>query len=60
MIGTGTLINVAAIVAGGMIGLAGKKLMNDRLHDTLMKSTGLCTMFIGIGGALEKMLSVSD
>lgn len=60
MTGTGTLINVVAIVAGGLIGLAGKKWMNDRLQETLMKATGLCTMFIGIGGALEKMLTITD
>ncbi|MCC8067278.1 MAG: DUF554 domain-containing protein [Clostridiales bacterium] len=60
MVGTGTLINVAAIIAGGLIGLVGKRLMNDRLQDTLMKSTGLCTMFIGISGALEKMMAISD
>ncbi|MCD7817622.1 MAG: DUF554 domain-containing protein [Lachnospiraceae bacterium] len=60
MVGTGTLINVAAIVAGGFAGLAGKRLMNEKLQDTLMKSTGLCTMFIGISGALEKMMTISD
>ncbi|MCD7955569.1 MAG: DUF554 domain-containing protein [Lachnospiraceae bacterium] len=60
MVGTGTLINVAAIVAGGLIGLAGKKRMNDRLQETMMKATGICTMFIGIAGTLEKMLTVTD
>ncbi len=60
MVGTGTIINVAAIIAGGLIGLVGKRLMNDRLQETLMKATGVCTMFIGISGALEKMMSISD
>ena len=35
MIGTGTLINVAAIVIGGGIGLLGGKWLNDRIYTLL-------------------------
>ncbi len=58
MIGLGTLINMAAIVAGGLLGLLGKRLINARIQETLMKANGLCVIFIGLAGALQKMLYV--
>ncbi len=60
MVGSGTLINMAAIVAGGLIGLVGKKLINDKVQETMMKANGLCVIFIGIAGALEKMFRIVD
>lgn len=60
MIGLGTIINVAAIVGGGLLGALFGKLLKESLQTALVKSMGLCVMFIGISGALEKMLTVSD
>ncbi len=57
MIGLGTLINVACIVGGGLVGLVASSLVTERLQDALMKSCGACVMFVGIAGALEKMLT---
>ena len=57
MIGLGTLINVACIIGGGLVGLVASSLVTERLQDALMKSCGACVMFVGIAGALEKMLS---
>lgn len=48
----GTWVNVAAILAGGGIGLLLKKGLPKRLADTLMKALGLCTLYIGISGCL--------
>ena len=48
----GTIVNVAAIVLGGAIGLFLKKGLPERLSDTLMKGLGLCTLYIGISGCL--------
>lgn len=59
MIGLGTLINVAGIVGGGLAGLLFGKVISERYQDTLMKAVGLCVLFVGIGGALEKMMTVS-
>ena len=50
MIGLGTCINVAGIVAGGIIGLLFGKVMEERYQSTLMKATGVCVLFIGISG----------
>lgn len=59
MIGTGTIINSTAIVAGGVLGLLGGKFMNERLQETLERTCGLCTLFIGIAGAMENMLQIT-
>lgn len=58
MFGMGTIINVAAIVLGGGIGLVGGKWLSERCQETLTRGMGVCTLFIGIAGALEKMLTV--
>lgn len=55
----GTVINVAAILAGGLGGLLFGNRLPRRFQDTLMMANGVCVLFIGIAGALEKMLSVS-
>lgn len=58
MIGLGTIINVAAIIAGGVIGIVGGKWLSERCQETLIRSMGICVMVVGLAGALEKMLSV--
>lgn len=57
MIGLGTIINCAAILAGGLLGLLFGKFMKERLQDGLTKACGISVLFIGIAGAMEKMLS---
>lgn len=58
MPGLGTIINVAGILVGGLLGLCFGKLLMDRHQQTLTRVCGISTLFIGIGGALEGMLSV--
>ena len=60
MIGTGTLINVAAIVVGGSIGLVGGKWLNDRTQETLIRGMAVCVLFVAIAGVLEEMLVVQN
>ncbi len=60
MIGLGTIINVVAILAGGLIGALFGKFLKESLQSALVKSTGICVMFIGVSGALEKIMTVSD
>ena len=60
MIGLGTIINVAAILGGGIIGALFGRFLKESLQSALVKSTGICVMFIGISGALEKIMSVSE
>lgn len=56
----GTLINAAAIVAGGLLGLLFGRFVKENVQDALTKVCGVCTLFIGIAGALEGMLRVED
>ena len=58
MIGLGTIINVAGIIFGGLLGMLFGKIMPERLQESLSKSCGICVLFIGISGALEGMMSV--
>lgn len=59
MPGLGTIINVCCIVAGGLVGLVGKRFISQQLQDALLKACGLSVVFLGLGGALEKMLTVA-
>ena len=60
MIGLGTLIDVALILAGGFAGLAFGRFINGRIQDTLLKATAVAIIFIGISGAMSGMLVVED
>ena len=60
MIGLGTLINVAGIVAGGLLGLLFGHFLHERLQETLMRTLGFCTIFLGVVGVAEKMLVVDN
>ena len=59
MVGLGTIINTAAILLGGLLGSLFGKLLSQRHQESLSKACGICTLFIGIGGALEGMLTVN-
>lgn len=60
MIGLGTLVNTAGVVLGGILGLILGKRITPRFQDCLMKACGLCVIFIGAAGTLEKMLTVEN
>ena len=58
MPGLGTIINVVLLIAGGLLGLMGGRFITPRIQDTLMKASGLCVLFIGLGGTMQKMLVI--
>jgi len=60
VIGLGTILNVAAIIIGGVLGRFCGRFLKERYQDTLNKACGVCVLFIGVSGALEGMLSVVD
>lgn len=60
MVGLGTVINAAAIVVGGVFGHLFGKILNERIQDSLQKASGVCVLFIGIAGAMEGMLKLSN
>ncbi len=60
MFGLGTLLNMAAIVVGGLLGLVGGKWLTGRIQQTLLRGMGVCVLLVGIAGVLEKMLVVEN
>ena len=60
MYGLGTIINTAAIVAGGAGGALFGRFLKENVQDSLTKCCGVSTLFIAVTGALEQMLSVEN
>lgn len=58
MIGLGTILNTAAIIVGGIFGALFGRFLKERHQDSLTKVCGVATLFIGLAGALEGMLTV--
>ena len=56
MRGSGTIINVLAIIVGGIAGLFSGKALTQKMQDSLVSACGICVMMIGTGGALSSML----
>ena len=59
MKGLGTIVNVAAVILGGVIGMIIKRGLKERISDTLTKACGISVIFIGIAGTLSKMLVIA-
>lgn len=57
---TGTLVNCAAIVAGGAIGVFLKKGIKESFTESINKSLGLAIFVIGLNGVIANMFSVND
>lgn len=49
----GVIINVAAVLAGGTLGLLLGRRVPQRLRETIMQGLALCILLIGAQGALE-------
>lgn len=60
MRGMGTIANVLAIIIGGILGLFCKNLLKDRYQETIMKATGIATMFLALSGTLSKMFVIQQ
>ena len=60
MIGLGTIVNCGTVLAGASIGMLLKNGLSKRFEETIMQGIGLCTMFIGIGGAVSTLLTIED
>lgn len=60
MRGLGTLVNMAAIIAGATIGIIIRGRLRQRFQDTIMKALGLAVIFIGISGTLQGIFRVEQ
>lgn len=59
MPGLGTLINAAAIVLGGLLGLVFRSKLSSALQENLVRAVALCCLFIGIEGTLEQAMTIA-
>jgi Uncharacterized membrane protein, possible Na+ channel or pump len=60
MIGLGTIVNTLGIIGGGLSGMLFGKLLKDRHQESLKIACGISVMFIGIAGAMEGMLTITN
>ena len=60
MPGLGTIVNVLAIIAGGILGLTGGRFLTEKIQNTVIITCGITVMFLGIGGSLAQMLTIVD
>lgn len=58
MIGLGTVVNAAAIIAGGIAGTFIKNGLSQRFKSIVMQAIGLSVLIIGISGALQGLYKV--
>ena len=57
---TGTLVNAAAIITGGLIGLCLQKGIQARFKATIMQAISLTVILIGIRSALNALGDIRD
>lgn len=60
MIGLGTIVNSAAIIAGGLVGLRVKQGMPERFKTTIMQGIGLSVLLVGVSGAIQGIFRVTE
>ncbi len=56
----GTLVNAAAVVAGGFLGLLLKKGIHESFQKSMNKALGVSVLIIGINGVISSMAVVRD
>jgi hypothetical protein len=59
MTGLGTIVNAAAIIAGGVSGALLRSGLPERFRETVMQALGLSIIMIGLSGALQGIYVVT-
>ncbi len=54
----GTVVNVAAVILGGILGILLKKGIKNEILENVMKAEGVAVLIIGMNGVFTNMLSV--
>ena len=55
-----SIITIAAVIAGGLIGMCLKNGLKKNVQDILMQACGVATIFIGASGTLAKMFVIEN
>lgn len=58
--GLGTLINAVGVVVGGLLGMIVGHRISKSIQEAIMRACGLSVIFLGIIGACEHALKISD
>ena len=56
----GTILNVIGVLVGGICGLLFGKRFSFKYQESLTYANGLCVLFLGVAGTLEKMMAVEN
>lgn len=56
----GTIVNVIAVVVGGVLGMLLKKGIKAEIMDSILKVEGVAVFIIGMNGVITNMLSVGE
>lgn len=59
MRGIGTIINVALILLGGILGLIFGKRVKEKMKETVIIAMGVAVMVMAVGGIMEKMMQLN-
>lgn len=57
---TGTLVNAAGIVLGGLIGICIKKGLPEKIEKTVTLMLGLSVTIMGLGGLISSLFTIGD
>jgi len=60
MPGLGTIVNCAAVAAGGLLGMLFGKKIKENIKDQLLKVLGIAVIFTGVAGSLSYMLKAAS
>lgn len=60
MTGLGTIVNSAAIIAGGTAGMLAKSGLPERYRETIMQALGLAVLIIGLSGCLQGIFLINS
>lgn len=56
----GTIVNTAAIVLGGILGMVFQKCFNSQIEQSLYKVLGICVFILGLNGVISSMFTIQD
>lgn len=56
----GTVVNAAAVVLGGGVGMLIKKGLKENFRESMMKTLGVAVIFLGAAGAMTGLLEFKD
>lgn len=56
----GTIINTISIIIGGILGILFGKKLKEESQTAIIRSCAIAVIFIGIAGAIEGMISITD